>query len=168
MTTTEKTKPTFTQEEIKQMRAGLLKLTPDAPVRVSTNRPLVTKEAIMALAPTLIKMRNKGVSTAKLIDFLAAQGLVTQPGTLNRYLNAYQKNAKSKAVRTKQVVVTEPAPAAPVEVTPAEEALIEEPTLEDEPLDVEEEATEPEPEVDTDAEEAEVSEADSVEETEAE
>ena len=166
MTTTEKTKPTFTQEEIKQMRAGLLKLTPDAPVRVSTNRPLVTKEAIMALAPTLIKMRDKGVSTAKLIDFLAAQGLVTQPGTLNRYLNAYQKSAKGKAVPTKQVVVPEIAPANPVEVTPAEDAL--EPALEDAPLDVEEEATDPESEVDTDAEEAEVSEADSVEETEAE
>ncbi len=82
-----------TQEEIKQMRSGLLKLKPDTPARVSTNRPLVTKEAIMALAPTLIKMRDKGVSIAKLLDFLATQGLVTQPGTLNRYLNSYQKAA---------------------------------------------------------------------------
>lgn len=94
--TNEKTKPTFTTEQIKDMRAGLLKLKPDTPTRVSTNRPLVTKEAIMALAPTLIKMRDKGVTTAKLIDFLAAQGLVTQPGTLNRYVNSYQRELKRK------------------------------------------------------------------------
>ncbi len=123
MNTTQNIRPTFTTEQIKEMRAGLLKLTPDAPVRVSTNRPLVTKEAIMALAPTLIKMRDKGVSTAKLIDFLAAQGLVTQPATLNRYLNAYQKSAKGKAVPTKQVVAPKVAPAAPAELTHPEDAV---------------------------------------------
>lgn len=97
MNTTEKTKPTFTAEQIKDMRAGLLKLTPDAPVRVCTNRPLVTKEAIMALAPTLLKMRDKGVSIPKIIEYLATKRLVIQPATLNRYLNTYENGVRGKS-----------------------------------------------------------------------
>lgn len=95
MTSTSNT--TFTPEQIRGIRADLAKLKPARPTRPKADGPMTIKDAIMQLAPTLVKMRDKGFSTAELVDHLGVKGIAIKHATLSRYLHAHQAVALGKA-----------------------------------------------------------------------
>ncbi len=108
MTSTSNT--TFTPEQIRGIRADLAKLKPAKPTRPKADGPMTIKDAIMQLAPTLVKMRDKGFSTAELVEHLGARGIAIKPATLNRYLNGYQRgteNEPSKPATDKEAYAVE-------------------------------------------------------------
>ena len=55
-----------------------------------SDRPLSPKEAIMQLAPTLLKKKEEGFTTAELVDFLAKHHISVKAHNLSRYLREYQ------------------------------------------------------------------------------
>lgn len=87
-------KPTFTPERVRAIRSELLKLKPATPARVRADRPLTVKDVIANLAPTLLKMRNKGFSSSELVEHLGKQGVVVKATTLTKYLKLHQKQAE--------------------------------------------------------------------------
>lgn len=101
-TNTDEIKKSFTQEDVKAIRAALKKLKPATPVRAMADHDLRAKDVIMQLAPDLLKMRDKGVATADMLGALRQRGVLVKAGTLTRYLNLYQKEHEGK---------TPPAPA---------------------------------------------------------
>lgn len=101
-TKTDEIKKTFTQEDVKAIRAALKKLKPATPARAKAEHDLRAKDVIMQLAPDLLKMRDKGIATADMLGVLRQRGVLVKAGTLTRYLNLYQKEHEGK---------TPPAPA---------------------------------------------------------
>ena len=118
---TDEIKKTFTQEDVKAIRAALKKLKPATPVRAKAEHDLRAKDVIMQLAPDLLKMRNKGIATADMLGALRQRGVLVKAGTLTRYLNLYQKEHEGKtppapaqdAVPESEKVVPAPAAGSP-------------------------------------------------------
>ena len=95
-TKTDEIKKTFTQEDVKAIRAALKKLKPATPARAKAEHDLRAKDVIMQLAPDLLKMRDKGIATADMLGALRQRGVLVKAGTLTRYLNLYQKEHVGK------------------------------------------------------------------------
>ena len=95
-------KPTFTPERVRAIRSELLKLKPASPARARADRPLTVKDVIANLAPTLLKMRNKGFSSSELVEHLGNQGVVVKPATLTKYLKIHQQG-KGRQEQTSQM-----------------------------------------------------------------
>ena len=113
-TNTAEIKKSFTQEDVKAIRAALKKLKPATPMRAKANHDLRAKDVIMQLAPDLLKMRDKGIATTDMLDVLRQHRVLVKAGTLTRYLNLYQKEHEGKNPLT-------PAPDAVPEPTGASE-----------------------------------------------
>lgn len=82
-------KATFTNEQIKAIKSELARLKPAKPVRADGKMTL--KDAIMELAPMLVKMREKGFTSKELAEHLEKRGIVIKAPTLTRYLHGLQK-----------------------------------------------------------------------------
>ena len=121
MNSTMTSNTTFTPEQIRGIRADLAKLRPAKPTRPKADGPMTIKDAIMQLAPTLVKMRDKGFSTAELVDHLGARGIAIKPATLSRYLHAHQTGAQGKAARAEPADSAKPVQTPPQNTTDAKQ-----------------------------------------------
>ncbi|MDL2259736.1 hypothetical protein LJB99_02520 [Deltaproteobacteria bacterium OttesenSCG-928-K17] len=74
-----------------------------------SDRPLSPKEAIMQLAPTLLKKKEEGFTTAELVSFLATHKIAVKPHNLTRYLREYQ-TARLEDCSDQPVFCTAPKP----------------------------------------------------------
>ena len=68
----------------------------------NTDRPLSPKEAIIQLAPTLLKKKEEGFTTAELVDFLAKHHISVKPHNLTRYLREYGASATMIPLKTEK------------------------------------------------------------------
>ncbi|MDL2259622.1 hypothetical protein LJB99_01930 [Deltaproteobacteria bacterium OttesenSCG-928-K17] len=95
---------TVTMKDIPAIINALKKQKPSALAKDSA-RSLSTKEAIMQLAPILLKKREEGFTTAELAGFLMKHNIIVKPHNLTRYLREHSLGA------VKSKVKPEPAPA---------------------------------------------------------
>ena len=77
-----------TMKDIQSIRDNLRKCKP-ADVAKSSDKPLSNREAVRQLAPTLLKMRERGFTTAALVDLLQEQQINIKGRDLSRYLREY-------------------------------------------------------------------------------
>ncbi len=81
-----------TMKDIQSIRDNLRKCKP-ADVAKSSDKPLSNREAVRQLAPTLLKMRERGFTTAALVDLLQEQQINIKGRDLSRYLREYTSPA---------------------------------------------------------------------------
>lgn len=112
MNTTATANNSFTAEQVKAIRAELVKLRPANPVRADGK--MTIKDVILQLAPTLAKMKAKGFTNAELAEHLGTKGIVIKAATLGKYINSALKIGKAPA-RQEQTQAT-PVPPEPVEL----------------------------------------------------
>lgn len=75
-------------KEIRRIMNALDYLIPAHPV-IDDSVELPLKEAVLLMAPKLVRMQRKGCTMPELLDFLTAQGLPVKAAALTRYLNEY-------------------------------------------------------------------------------
>ena len=101
---------TVTMKDIPAILNDLKKRKP-ATLTKDSDRSLSPKEAIIHLAPTLVKKREEGFTTIELVDFLANHRITVKPHNLTRYLREYSPStAKAQSEPEKQA----PNPPAPI------------------------------------------------------
>ena len=68
------------------------------PVKVTLdgNRSMTVKEAILALAPTLERMKKRGFDTQEIAEKLHEKGIEVKPPTLAKYLNEFRRGKDRK------------------------------------------------------------------------
>ena len=89
MSTETTVKTTFSNDQIKAIKTELAKLKPAKPVRADGK--LTLKDAIMKLAPLLVKMRERGFTSKELAEHLEKRGIVINAPTLTGYLHSFVK-----------------------------------------------------------------------------
>ena len=77
-------KMAITQEEVKAIRQELNSLKPDA--ATTGNQELTVKQTIIALAPTLERMKKRGFELPEIVDKLHDKGIEVKAQTLAKYL----------------------------------------------------------------------------------
>ena len=124
-------KTTFTNDQIKAIKAELAKLKPAKPVRADGKMTL--KDAIMELAPMLVKMREKGFTSKELAEHLEKRGLVIKAPTLTRYLHGLQKQDSEPTAETEPetVEVAQQATVEPNQIASSEDESAPETLAED-------------------------------------
>jgi transposase len=58
-------------------------------VASNSDKPLSNREAVRQLAPTLLKMRERGFTSAALVELLQEQQIAIKGRDLSRYLREY-------------------------------------------------------------------------------
>ncbi|UQZ88838.1 hypothetical protein C4J81_06345 [Deltaproteobacteria bacterium Smac51] len=103
----------------------------------SDNKPLSTRQAILILAPTILKMKEKGFTNADITETLRPYNLEIKAHNLSRYLREFQKmkkptkqettvkRASSENAAQPDVAVPTAAPAVAVAPTAAETPAID-------------------------------------------
>ncbi len=74
----------ITQEQVKAIRQELNSMKPDA--ATMGNQELTVKQTIIALAPTLERMKKRGFELAEIVSRLHDKGIDVKPQTLAKYL----------------------------------------------------------------------------------
>ncbi len=87
-----------TMKDIQSIRDNLKKCKL-ADVAKSSDKPLSNREAVRQLAPTLLKMRARGFTTAALVDLLQEQQITIKGRDLSRYLREYTSPATKPQVK---------------------------------------------------------------------
>ncbi|MDL2226721.1 hypothetical protein LJB86_03590 [Deltaproteobacteria bacterium OttesenSCG-928-M10] len=82
---------TVTMKDIPTIINDLKKRKPSALAKDS-DRPLSRKEAVMQLAPTLLKKKEEGFTTAELVCFLAKHQITVKPHNMARYLREFNSS----------------------------------------------------------------------------
>lgn len=95
MNTQTETSGSLTASRLKEIRQELAKLKP-LKVTLDGNRSLTVKEAILALAPTLERMKKRGFDTQELAEKLHEKGIEVKPQTLAKYLNEFSRGKDRK------------------------------------------------------------------------
>ena len=85
----------ITMSQIKEARKILAALKPKK-VTLDGNRNMTVKEAILALAPILERMRNRGFDTQEIAEKLHEKGIDVKPPTLAKYLNEFRRGKDKK------------------------------------------------------------------------
>ncbi len=88
-----------TMKDIQNIRDNLKKCKL-ADVVKSSDKPLNNREAVRQLAPTLLKMRERGFTTAALVDLLQEQQITIKSRDLSRYLREYTSHAVTPQVKS--------------------------------------------------------------------
>ena len=91
----------ITQEQVKAIRQELNSMKPDA--ATMGNQELTVKQTIIALAPTLERMKKRGFELAEIVSRLHDKGIEIKPQTLAKYLaeaRRQQEARKSKRQAT--------------------------------------------------------------------
>lgn len=102
----------ITAAQVKEIRQELAKLKP-VKVTLDGNRSLTVKEAILALAPTLERMKKRGFVTQEIAEKLLEKGIDVKPPTLAKYLNEFRRGKERKKdtppppARTKPIAKTD-------------------------------------------------------------
>ena len=102
----------ITAAQVKEIRLEFTKLKPKK-VALDGNRSLTVKEAILALAPTLERMKKRGFDIQEIVEKLHEKGIDVKPPTLAKYLNEFRRGKDRKAD------TPPPPPSFPKETTPA-------------------------------------------------
>lgn len=87
----------ITQEQIKAIRLELNSMKPEA--ATMGNQELTVKQTIMALAPTLERMKKRGFELTEIVAKLRDKGIEIRPQTLAKYLaeaRRQQEDRKNK------------------------------------------------------------------------
>lgn len=85
----------ITAAQVKEIRQELAKLKP-VKVTLDGNRSMTVKEAILALAPTLERMKKRGFDTQEIAEKLHEKGIEVKPQTLAKYLNECRRGKERK------------------------------------------------------------------------
>ena len=102
----------ITTAQIKEIRLEFAKLKP-VKVTLDGNRNLTVKEAILALAPTLERMKKRGFDTQEIAGKLHEKGIDVKPPTLAKYLNEFRRGKGGKKD------TAPPPPLLPKDIAPA-------------------------------------------------
>ena len=89
-----------TMKDIPSIREELKKTKP-ADLASNSDKPLSNREAVRQLAPTLLKMRERGFTSSDLIELLNQHQITIKSRDLNRYLREFQgdKSTEDKTVK---------------------------------------------------------------------
>ena len=85
----------ITAAQVKEIRLELAKLKP-VKVTLDGNRNMTVKEAILALAPTLERMKKRGFDAQEIAEKLHEKGIDVKPPTLAKYLNEFRRGKDRK------------------------------------------------------------------------
>ena len=88
----------ITQEQIKTIRQELNSLKPET-AAVSGNGELTVKQTIMALAPTLERMKKRGFELAEIVSRIQEKGIEVKPQTLAKYLTEARRQKESRKAK---------------------------------------------------------------------
>ena len=86
----------ITMKDIKSIKSDLAKRRPPR-LALDENQAMTTKEAIMALAPELNKMKTRGFSTTAIVEILKEHKISIKGATLNRYINEHKNTIQADA-----------------------------------------------------------------------
>lgn len=84
----------ITQEQIKAIRLELNSMKPEA--ATTGNQELTVKQTIMALAPTLERMKKRGFELAEIVSRLHDKGIEVKPQTLAKYLAEARRQQEAR------------------------------------------------------------------------
>ena len=99
----------ITASRLKEIRLELAKLKP-VKVTLDGNRSMTVKEAILALAPTLERMKKRGFDTQEIAEKLHEKGIEVKPPTLAKYLNEFRRGKDKKTDTPPPPAKATPAP----------------------------------------------------------
>ena len=88
----------ITQEQVKTIRQELNSLKPET-AAVSGNGELTVKQTIMALAPTLERMKKRGFELPEIISRLHEKGIEVKPQTLAKYLAEARRQKEARKAK---------------------------------------------------------------------
>ncbi len=88
----------ITQEQVRSIRQELNRLKPET-AAVSGNGELTVKQALMALAPTLERMKKRGFELAEIVSRLHEKGIEVKPQTLAKYLAEARRQKESRKAK---------------------------------------------------------------------
>ncbi len=88
----------ITQEQVKLIRQELSNLKPEV-ASASGNGELTVKQTIMALAPTLERMKKRGFELAEIVSRLHEKGIEVKPQTLAKYLAEARRQKESRKAK---------------------------------------------------------------------
>jgi len=87
-----------TMKDIPAIINDLKKQTPTCTTLAKdSDRPLSPKEAVMQLAPTLLKKKEEGFTTDELVCFLAKHQITVKPHDMTRYLREFNSPSKRQS-----------------------------------------------------------------------
>ena len=88
----------ITQGQVKSIREELNRLKPEA-AALSGNGELTVKQTIMALAPTLERMKKRGFELAEIVSRLHEKGIEVKPQTLAKYLAEARRQKENRKAK---------------------------------------------------------------------
>jgi len=88
----------ITTAQVREIRTALAKLKPEK-ITLDGNRSLSVKEAVVALAPTLERMKKRGFDTLEIVQKLHEKGIVVKVPTLAKYLAEFRRQREHKPDR---------------------------------------------------------------------
>ena len=86
---------TITATQLKEIRQEFATLKP-ASVTLEGNRAMSVKEAVLALAPTLERMRKRGFEVQELVERLHEKGIDVKSQTLTKYLTEARRQREGR------------------------------------------------------------------------
>ena len=89
---------TITATQVKEIRQEFAALKP-ASVTLEGNRTMSVKEAVLALAPTLERMRKRGFEVQELVERLHEKGIEVKAQTLTKYLTEARRLKESRKAK---------------------------------------------------------------------
>ena len=101
----------ITATQLKEIRQEFAALKP-ASVTLEGNRTMSVKEAVLALAPTLERMRKRGFEVQELVERLHEKGIEVKAPTLAKYLSEFRRQ-KQKKKDTPRTALTKVVPSMP-------------------------------------------------------
>jgi len=85
----------ITTAQVREIRTALAKLKPEK-ITLDGNRSLSVKEAVVALASTLERMKKRGFDTQEIVQKLHEKGIAVKAPTLAKYLAEFRRQRERK------------------------------------------------------------------------
>ena len=85
----------ITASQVKEIRQEFARLKPSA-VTLAGNRAMTVKQAIFTLAPTLERMKKRGIDTQEIVEKLHEKGIEVKPQTLAKYLTEARRQREGR------------------------------------------------------------------------
>ena len=89
---------TITVTQLKEIRQEFATLKP-ASVTLDGNRTMSMKEAVLAMAPTLERMKKRGFDTQEIVERLHEKGIEVKPQTLTKYLTEARRQREGRKAK---------------------------------------------------------------------
>lgn len=91
----------ITTAQLKEIRQEFARLKP-ASVTLDGNRTMTVKQAVLALAPTLERMKKRGFDTQEIVEKLHEKGIEVKAATLAKYLSESRRQKESRKNRKRE------------------------------------------------------------------